>query len=116
MSVNWKIINSKVDVEELLTLSHKQQVVLFKHSTTCPISSMAKMRLEDNWNMPNTPSFYIDVRAGREASNHIADTLGVQHESPQLIIIDKGKSIYDSSHLDINMMEVHENLKDRESS
>lgn len=48
-------------------------------------------------------NFYlIDVVADRPLSLHLADALNVQHESPQVIVLNQGKVIYTASHMAIN--------------
>ena len=43
----WKSLDSLEGLEMLLAESDNKDVVIFKHSTSCSISHMAKMRLED---------------------------------------------------------------------
>jgi len=112
MAIQWKTISSPDMANEAIQSSHDQAIVIFKHSTTCPISGIAKMRLEGDWDLENLPAYYIDVRSDRESSLHIAEALQVHHESPQMIIVSNGEAVYDSSHLDINIQEVHDGLKE----
>jgi bacillithiol system protein YtxJ len=41
---------------------------------------------------------YLDLMAHRDYSNLIAQKLGINHESPQLIILHSGKVIWHDSH------------------
>ena len=61
---------------------------------------MAKSRLERDWqgNEPNFPVFYLDLIAHRDVSNAIAADSGIEHQSPQLIVLKNGKPVYDGSH------------------
>ncbi len=61
---------------------------------------MAKRRLENDWTLDVVP-YCLDLLAHRGISNAIAEKLDVVHQSPQIIIIKAGKSIYAESHLDI---------------
>src|SRR5688500_3711305 len=76
---------------------------VFKHSTRCSVSSMAKSRLERSWPYSDSelPVFYIDVIGQRELSNKIAETTGIRHESPQLIVWNNGLVSYHASHISI---------------
>lgn len=70
----------------------QQRFAIFKHSTRCPISSMALNQFSEDggFDQPTTV-FYLDLIAHRDVSNKIAEDTGVQHQSPQLIVIhDKG--------------------------
>lgn len=102
--MNWIPLTSENQLEEIITESNETPVMIFKHSTRCSISSTSLSRLERNWNeteMANVKAYYLDLIANRPVSNKIASLLHVEHQSPQAIIIEKGKSIWDASHYDI---------------
>ena len=75
--------------------------IYFKHSSQCPVSSRAKMEM-DNFlkNKPGDIEYeFIDVLSARGRSDEIAEQLGVEHESPQVIITgDKGQVVWTASH------------------
>jgi len=80
----------------------EQTFVVFKHSTRCSISSLAKRRLEAH--IPedlSTPVYYLDLLRNRALSNQIAADSGITHESPQLLIFQNGTCILHASHLDV---------------
>lgn len=75
-------------------------VLLFKHSTRCSISSMALNGFERKWTTGRElcDLYFIDLLKYRDVSDLTAELTGVQHQSPQAIVI-KGKEIvYDASH------------------
>jgi len=109
--INWKNLSSISDLEDADKLSYDNDVLLFKHSTTCSISHMAKMRLESSWNLSDRLiPYYLDLKTYRNVSDTISEKYQVHHESPQVIIIRKGECIYDASHLDISVEEISETL------
>ena len=65
---------------------------------------MAKLRLERHWkfNDEELPIYYLDLLNYRDVSNEIASILDVQHESPQMLVIQNGKLVYTSSHSEID--------------
>ncbi len=95
--MNWKHLNSTNDLKEAIELSNTQPVALFKHSTRCSVSMMAKRGLEQFWDLP-IEAYHLDLIAHRDISSQIANTFGVRHESPQIIVIRNGKAVYDASH------------------
>ncbi|MCB0501276.1 MAG: bacillithiol system redox-active protein YtxJ [Bacteroidetes bacterium] len=99
---DWQELTSE---EQFLNLLEQQnQFAVFKHSTRCSISSMAKNRLENNWDIDDsTPIYYLDLIRYRNISNLIADKLNVEHQSPQLILIRNGEAIYNASHNGIDV-------------
>ncbi len=105
-NVPWKTINEEGQIQEMVDASNKKPQLIFKHSTRCSISSMAKSRLEREWNLENVQPWYLDLIDYRNVSNAIASQLGVQHESPQAILLKVGKVVYVSSHSSISVSEI----------
>lgn len=56
---------------------------------------------------PNDEFYLLDLLAYRNLSNDIAERFGVQHQSPQLIVIENGKAIRSVSHQSINKDVIH---------
>lgn len=108
--MNWNNLNSVKQVRKIVERSHQVPCVIFKHSTRCSISTMAKMRLESNWDISENEiePYFLDLIAFRDVSNFIASELQVHHESPQIILIKNGEVTYDASHLDITVDEIKE--------
>lgn len=107
--LNWIAIKSDSDLNQLVEFSFQTElgVAIFKHSTRCSISSVAKTRLSTFWNFgEELPIYYLDILSYRNISNLIADKFEVAHESPQLIIIKNGKAIYNASHMGISVKEL----------
>ncbi|MGQ8874012.1 bacillithiol system redox-active protein YtxJ [Paenibacillus sp. TSA_86.1] len=91
-------LNSAVQATE------DQPLLLFKHSTRCPISAHAYQEMNDYLhNSPNESVKYgiIYVVEDRPVSNEAAERLGVKHESPQVILIKKGMPVWHTSHSEI---------------
>lgn len=113
MPINWIAITSSADIEHIKTRSVEVPCLIFKHSTTCNISAIAKYRLEDDWPAAGNDEiepYYLDLHQYRDISRHIADTFEVHHESPQLLLISDRECVYDASHLDITVDELQEAL------
>lgn len=109
----WKNLESKEQLDELLNKSSEKPVVIFKHSTRCSISSMALNRLQREWNkeeMKPVDFYYLDLISYRDISNKIAEKLNVDHQSPQLIIIKNGKATFHTSHMGVTYQELKNNI------
>jgi len=106
-SVQWIDLTTVEQLTESLSKSKDKPQLLFKHSTRCSISSMAKTRFEREWDL--TPEqcdvHYLDLITYRPVSNQIAEDLNVMHQSPQAILVINGQVAYHSSH---NMIEADE--------
>ncbi len=109
----WSALESEEDLSLAQDESFEGCVILFKHSTSCPVSHMAKMRLESQWDEEVNDvvkPFYLDLLSFRSVSSKITEKYGVHHESPQLLLIKDGECIYDASHMDISVDELKETL------
>ena len=102
--MDWSFLNSIEDWQAALGHSQEQPIVVFKHSTRCSVSFMARKRFEAEWNENEQVArpYFLDLIAHRDVSNRIAEDTGVRHESPQMILIDKGKVLYHASHYAID--------------
>lgn len=87
-------VTDKNALADLVERSRNQPVVIFKHSTTCPISSAAYRQLEDY----DGEIALVEVQRARELSQEIAERTGVAHESPQVIVLRNGQVVWDASH------------------
>lgn len=106
--MNWILLTSETQLEKLITDSGSKPQVIFKHSTRCSISSMAKSRLERNAPAADVDFYFLDLLAYRPLSGRIADVFNVPHESPQVLLIKKGSCVYDESHSGIRMDDILE--------
>ena len=101
--MNWIQLNS---TDQLNAIKNQPGYsLIFKHSTRCSISMMAKRRFELDWeDLPeNMPLYFLDLIQHRDISNQIAQLFQVHHESPQLLLIKDGECILDQSHGEINV-------------
>lgn len=106
--MNWIDLTDEQQLNSLKELSKQKAQLIFKHSTRCAISSMAKNRLEKSSATNNVDFYYLDLVKHRQLSNKIAADFGVYHESPQVLLIKNGECIYDESHSGIQMEEIIE--------
>jgi bacillithiol system protein YtxJ len=88
-------------------------VLLFKHSNACPISGRAHEEVADFLGGQPDPAFgfaMIVVQTARPLSNVVADRLGVEHESPQAIVVRNGEAVWSTSHWNITRKSLEEAL------
>lgn len=73
--------------------------VLYKHSPTCGLSSMALDEIAAfSTGHPDIPVYLVDVLSQRPLSNEIEATLGIRHESPQAFLFRDGEVRWHGSH------------------
>jgi len=76
--------------------------LLFKHSHRCPISTRARAEYDAFVAAhPDVATGWIDVVADRELSLAAADETGVEHASPQALLLREGRAAWHASHFDI---------------
>ena len=108
--INWIPLQYLGQLDEIAALSDAKPAVIFKHSTRCSISSMAKSRLERHEQPDSTDFYLLDLIRFRSLSNKIADNFKVNHESPQVLLIKNNSCVYEESHNGIQMNEITEQI------
>jgi bacillithiol system protein YtxJ len=106
--MNWILLQTETQLDELRNRSAERPQVIFKHSTRCSTSALVKSRLERGQQPWDVDFYYLDLINHRPISNKIAESFQVRHESPQILIIRNGECIYDESHLGISMDDIME--------
>ncbi len=87
-------------IKEVQEHSQQETIIIFKHSSACPISAAAYHRLEKGVHEKTLamPIYLVVVQDNRTVSNDIAKVLDVKHESPQCIIVENGEVILVLNH------------------
>jgi bacillithiol system protein YtxJ len=76
-----------------------ERFLLFKHSTRCPISAAAFAEYRAfTAAHPEAASGWIDVIEDRALARTVAERTGIQHESPQAILLARGAPVWNASH------------------
>ncbi|MBO1004648.1 bacillithiol system redox-active protein YtxJ [Pseudogracilibacillus auburnensis] len=101
------------DLTEVWEASREKPVLLFKQSTTCPISADAFDQFntflqEDGGKID---AFFVKVRESRPVSDQIAEDLGIRHQSPQLFVVKNKEAAWNASHTKITVDSIKEALQ-----
>jgi len=106
MGNKFSKVSDKETLEKLLTISRDRPVLVFKHSNACAISSRAYREMEqlEDVNL-------LEVQSARELSNRLAELTGVEHETPQVIVLRDGRAVWNASHYDVNVAAVTKALQ-----
>ena len=108
--MNWIALTDEQQLDRINEESKTQPVVIFKHSTRCSISSMAKNRLDRETPPEHISFYYLDLLQYRNISNKVAEVYHVHHESPQILLIKNGECTYEETHNGISMADISENI------
>jgi bacillithiol system protein YtxJ len=108
--MDWIEFTTATQLNDIKERSKEKTQVIFKHSSRCSISGVAKSRLERAASPKNVDFYFLDLIRNRDISNKIAEEFSVYHESPQVLVIKNGECIYDESHSGINMHDIEEQV------
>ena len=99
LKLGWRQLTDLGQLNEIIAESADKPFIIFKHSTRCSVSRMVLKQFENEFDLHEkiTP-YYLDLLEHRGISNEIASRFGVFHQSPQLIVIKDGNSIFNDSH------------------
>lgn len=104
----WIELVADAQIDKIVEDSKLRPQVIFKHSTSCSTSAVAKSRLERQQFPDHIDFYYLDLLRFRPLSDAVSSTFAVYHESPQVLLIKNGQCVYDESHLGISMNEIVE--------
>ena len=109
--MNWISLTDVQQLNEIKELSKTRVQVIFKHSTRCSVSSMAKHRLERTEQSMATDFYFLDLLRFRSLSDQVATDFSVHHQSPQILLIRNAECVYEESHNGIQMDEINEQVQ-----
>ena len=110
METQFEQVTDAAALDQLFARSHEQPVLLFKHSSTCPISAHAYRQMRE----VKGPVSIVVVQKSREVSREVEARTGVTHESPQALVLRGGQAVWTASHFDITADAVERALKNAE--
>ncbi|MFZ2569064.1 MAG: monothiol bacilliredoxin BrxC family protein [Minisyncoccia bacterium] len=88
-------------LSEILEESNLQPVIIFKYSSDCGSSASLYKKLEEE-NI-SYPIYIVVVQEKPALTKKISEIFEIRHETPQIVIIHKGKVTYTAHHNDINI-------------
>lgn len=97
--MDWNALTDLQQLDGIAAESNDNPVLIFKHSTRCSISRFALKQFEKEFDLEGKiKTYFLDLLEHRDISNKIAYRFNVQHQSPQILLIKGGVSVYDTSH------------------
>lgn len=95
-----KDVTQQSEVDSLL---NEDNAIVFKHNPNCPISAAAHDEMERfEASHPESPVYRVDIQASGDVSRYIGERSGIEHHSPQLILLRNGTPAWHASHFDIS--------------
>jgi len=95
------------NVDAVLKASTGKQILILKHSATCPISARGKRQVDrflagDG----EIEAYLVVVQEQSVVSSELAGKLGVKHETPQVLLIKDGRAEQVWNHWSIRKKEI----------
>ena len=97
--IPWILLESTAQLDEIKANSKKRPQIIFKHSSTCGISSMVLKMFNSSFDPSwDCDLYFLTIQAHRDISDAIEAKFGVRHESPQLLILKNAEVSFHTSH------------------
>jgi bacillithiol system protein YtxJ len=111
-ALKWNDLTELKQLDTIVSESAETPVIIFKHSTRCPVSRMALKNFENEYAIEEggAKPYFLDLIEHRDVSNEIASRFNVVHQSPQVLVIKSGQSVYNESHGEIDAALVKEKV------
>jgi bacillithiol system protein YtxJ len=110
--MNWITITDEEQIQSIA--KSDDAAIIYKHSPRCMTSLMAYRQLKSEVSSQSEldmPIYIVDVISNRQESQHIAQTFDVVHQSPQILVVKNGQSVFDTSHEEVSLKKALNYLK-----
>lgn len=105
-------LTTEAEWSTALEHSNDTPVLVFKHSSACPVSAKANQQLQQLGEEDELPIYKLVVQESRALSNDIAERLDIRHETPQAILLHQQEPVFNTSHFDVTVETVQEALEE----
>lgn len=104
--MNWIIIDSAEIINEIKELSKNERVLILEYTPQRAVDYIVKALLEREWHDGEMKMKTYAVNDNKEFSDKIALEFETEHKSPQVLIIGKGKCVFNASYGKILFSEI----------
>ncbi|WP_243454576.1 bacillithiol system redox-active protein YtxJ [Desulfosporosinus fructosivorans] len=108
----FKEITCSQELGQIMDESCGRQVIIFKHSTSCPISSRAWQEVQNfiKESSDEVSVCMIKVIESRPVSSQVTEELGVKHQSPQVLFVRDRQVLWHASHQEVTQAKLMKTL------
>jgi monothiol bacilliredoxin len=99
-------IQDVASLDRFISETVENPAIVFKHSNTCGISA----RVYREMAQVNRPVGIVVVQQARNVSDEIERRFGIQHETPQALIVQGDKVLWSASHYAVKAQAIEEAL------
>lgn len=99
-------METEATLEEALAAA---RAVIYKHSPRCGVCVASDHEIRHFVDGPcDIPVYWVDVVTHRPLSQLVAERVGVPHESPQVILLERGHAVWSASHWEVRASDLEE--------
>ena len=91
-------------LERFISEAGETPAIVFKHSNTCGISA----RVYREMSQVERPVGIVTVQQARDVSDEIERRFGVQHETPQALVVRGDEVVWSASHYAVKAQAIEE--------
>ena len=103
------MLNELISDSQLEEIQQGVAAYIYKHSTQCPVSSLARKQVERfQQKHPEVQVYRLDVVEHRSLSDRVATNWGVRHESPQVLIVKGPQLLWSGSHFQVTLRKLEQ--------
>ena len=112
------VLDSVDALERVIVASEERLILLFKHSVTCGTSAQAHDELVAHLSEGRhaTQHAIVTVQTHQDVSDAVATRLNVRHETPQALLIQKGRVVWEASHFRVTADTIKDAIERHSSS
>ena len=113
MRSNLIVLDNVDALDSIIAASEERLVLLFKHSVTCGTSAQAHDELVAHLSEdPHTTQYAIvTVQTHRDVSDAIETHFNVRHETPQVLLIQEGRVVWEASHFGVTADSINDAIE-----
>lgn len=101
MSAPFRPLTSEAEWDDARTASEDGPVLIFKHSSACPVSAQAHDEMAELAEDTDLSIYRVVVQENRSVSDAVEADLDVRHETPQVILLRDRRPVFDTSHFEV---------------
>ena len=98
--MNWITIENQETISEINTVSQQEKILFLKYDPDCALNYVVRILLEREWidSEMNMKTYILDIKKYGDISRSVTEIYKVENETPQIIILEKGKPVFSASH------------------
>ncbi len=116
MPDSFRPLTSDSEWDDARTASEEAPVLIFKHSNACPVSAQAHDEMAQLAEDADLPIYKVVVQENRSVSDAVEADLDVRHETPQVILLQDRRPVFDTSHFEVTADTIRDVLSSSSAS